>query len=88
MTFIIGAAHCFYLASGNIHKKVLQNILKAKMAFFDTKPLGMILNRFSKDMDTVGKQLQTTFCFCELIGNYLLIENTTTNSINANVICT
>ena len=85
MTYIIAAAHCFYLASGNIHKKLLENILKAKMAFFDTKPLGMILNRFSKDMDTVGKLLSIIniqnqsfiYCYCVFMRSYLLIESTT-----------
>ncbi|XP_067934559.1 ATP-binding cassette sub-family C member 2-like [Watersipora subatra] len=57
LTYIIGSAYCFYIASGNLHNRLLNRILKAKMAFFDTKPLGMILNRFSKDVDTMDDEV-------------------------------
>ncbi|XP_076819725.1 multidrug resistance-associated protein 1-like isoform X2 [Clavelina lepadiformis] len=37
-------------ASTALHSKMLSNVLKATMSFFDTTPLGRIVNRFSKDM--------------------------------------
>ena len=52
---VIIAAYCFYKASINLHRTLLSSILKTKMSFFDVKPLGMIINRFSKDMETVGE---------------------------------
>ncbi|XP_060065904.1 ATP-binding cassette sub-family C member 5-like [Ylistrum balloti] len=38
-------------ASGRLHNRALDNVMKAPMAFFDANPTGRILNRFSRDMD-------------------------------------
>lgn len=48
-------AYGFFNASVVIHERLLTGIFRTKMAFFDVKPLGMILNRFSKDLDVIGK---------------------------------
>ena len=36
-----------------LHSEMLANILRSAMMFFDTTPIGRILNRFSRDLDTV-----------------------------------
>ncbi|XP_012941583.2 canalicular multispecific organic anion transporter 2 [Aplysia californica] len=43
----------FVHASRHLHNHMLTNILHQAMAFFDTTPVGRILNRFSRDMDII-----------------------------------
>ena len=38
-------------ASSALHQNMLEGIMHSTMAFFDTTPIGRILNRFSKDVD-------------------------------------
>lgn len=48
-------------ASRILHKQLLQNVLRAPLAsFFDVTPLGRVLNRFSKDVDTTDTDLPAT----------------------------
>ena len=51
------------LASRVIHKRLLENILRLPMSFFDTTPSGRILNRFSKDIYTVDELLPRSVNF-------------------------
>lgn len=44
-------------ASRILHSDMLARIMKAPMAFFDVTPVGRIINRFSKDMDSVDHEL-------------------------------
>lgn len=52
-----------------LHGDMLATILSAPMYFFDTTPLGRVLNRFSKDVDVVDTALAhqfEAFFFCLL----------------------
>ncbi len=40
-------------ASIKLHNQMLVRVLSSTMAFFDTTPVGRIVNRFSKDIDEV-----------------------------------
>ncbi|KAG0129773.1 P-loop containing nucleoside triphosphate hydrolase protein [Tuber indicum] len=44
------------VASKNIHNRLLYNVMRAKFRFFDSTPLGRIINRFSKDMEAVDQE--------------------------------
>ncbi|KAJ2745009.1 hypothetical protein GGI20_002502 [Coemansia sp. BCRC 34301] len=46
-----------YMCSKTLHGKALQRVLRAPMSFFDTNPLGRILNRFTRDVDSLDLAL-------------------------------
>ncbi|VEL34747.1 unnamed protein product [Protopolystoma xenopodis] len=57
------AINSFALASGSsrasyfMHKDILLSVLHSPSHFFDTTPLGRIINRFSKDIDTIDLEI-------------------------------
>ncbi|XP_078067709.1 ATP-binding cassette sub-family C member 5-like isoform X3 [Mustelus asterias] len=62
---------CTLRASSKLHDALFKKILRSPMQFFDTTPLGRILNRFAKDMDEVDVRLTTQTEM--LIQNIILI---------------
>ncbi|KAJ2115485.1 hypothetical protein IW146_002281 [Coemansia sp. RSA 922] len=42
-----------YMCSKALHGQALRRVLRAPMSFFDTTPLGRILNRFTRDVDSL-----------------------------------
>ena len=54
-------------ASYNIYKKLLWNLLRKPMSFFDTNPSGVIMNRAIDDMETVEQEFpKRIFMFLDL----------------------
>ncbi|XP_035914951.1 multidrug resistance-associated protein 1 isoform X4 [Anopheles stephensi] len=53
LTFALGALY----AAKTMHELLLRYVLRWPMSLYDTTPLGRVLNRFSKDVDTVDNTL-------------------------------
>ena len=44
-------------ASKRIHSQLMERVARAKFRFFDSTPLGQIMNRFSKDIESVDQEI-------------------------------
>ena len=51
-----------YKASKAMHARLLGHVLLLPMAFFDSQPLGRLLNRFTKDTEAVDVELLHLVC--------------------------
>ncbi len=63
---ILTCSQIFWLQRGikagvELHDKMLAGVLKAPVRFFDTTPVGRLLQRFSRDLESVDVQLQWSF---------------------------
>jgi len=45
------------VASKLIHTRLIESISRAKLSFFDSTPLGQIMNRFSKDLENIDQEV-------------------------------
>ncbi|XP_012937343.1 multidrug resistance-associated protein 1 isoform X1 [Aplysia californica] len=69
-------------ATGMLHLGLLLNVLASPMSFFDTTPTGRIVNRFSKDVDTLDVIIPMIFgmflmCFFNTLSTILVISFST-----------
>jgi len=49
------------VATGKLHENMLTSIMRSPMSFFDTTPIGRLMNRFSSDVDVMDDRLPRTF---------------------------
>ncbi len=50
-----------YIAGRKLHWIILIGVLHAPMSFFDTTPIGRIINRFAKEIDSIDTALPNAF---------------------------
>lgn len=66
------------VAGRDLHDRMLKAVLGARVQFFDSQPIGRILQRFSRDVEAVDIELQWCFensikAFLQVIVNLVLI---------------
>ena len=70
------------IAAKHIHASLLYGIMRSPMQFFDTNPLGRIINRFSSDIDLMDMQIpfqisDFIWCSMEVIATLIVISTAT-----------
>ncbi|XP_038877675.1 ABC transporter C family member 2-like isoform X3 [Benincasa hispida] len=73
-------------AARRLHDLMLTSILKAPMVFFNTNPIGRIINRFSKDLSDIDKNVASFFNMflgqiSQLLSTFILIGVMSTLSL-------
>lgn len=66
-------------ASRRVHERLIQKVTHAKFRFFDQTPLGQLMNRFSKDIESVDQEVApvaigVVHCFASIITIVILIS--------------
>lgn len=74
--------YCAIRSARYLHSSMLESVIKSPMSFFDTTPLGRILNRFSKDEHTIDEILPRNFnmyirVFAQVVATVLIITFST-----------
>jgi ATP-binding cassette subfamily C (CFTR/MRP) protein 1 len=65
-------------ASQRMHQNLLAKVMRLPMSFFDSTPTGRIINRFSKDTETLDSLLplvlmQTFACLFQILSSFVII---------------
>ncbi|XP_050728277.1 multidrug resistance-associated protein 1-like isoform X2 [Eriocheir sinensis] len=65
-------------AGARLHYQILHSVMRLPMHFFDTNPVGRMINRFGKDMDTLDTVLPMTLrswtvCFFTVVSTFTVI---------------
>ena len=62
-------------ASRVLHDRMFASILRVPVLFFDTNPIGRVLNRFSKDVGFLDDLLPFQFCEYMLVSGCVCSVN-------------
>ncbi|XP_054161203.1 multidrug resistance-associated protein 1-like isoform X2 [Oppia nitens] len=84
----IGIISVGVLAAKRLYETLLSSVLQSPMSFFDTTPLGRIVNRFSKDIDILDTQMSSTLnlwlnCLLTILNTVIVISLQTPLSLPA-----
>ncbi|GAB7360264.1 hypothetical protein MBLNU230_g8024t1 [Neophaeotheca triangularis] len=66
-------------ASKRIHRQLMENVTRAKFRFFDSTPLGQIMNRFSRDIEGIDQEtapvaVGVVHCLASIVTIVILIS--------------
>lgn len=78
----MSAALAAVRASRGLQNDLLKHVMVLPMSFFDTTPLGRVLNRFSKDVDIIDSQLsmilgQAAGCMFNILAVFVVVSYAT-----------
>ncbi|TID16010.1 hypothetical protein E6O75_ATG09068 [Venturia nashicola] len=66
-------------ASKRVHQRLMERVAHAKFRFFDSTPLGQIMNRFSKDIESIDQEVApvavgVVHCLASIVTIVILIS--------------
>ncbi len=69
-------------ASKVLHERLLRRVFHSPMSFFDTNPIGRIINRFSGDIETVDQTIPSElsdffWCMCDVLAMLVVVISST-----------
>jgi ABC-type multidrug transport system fused ATPase/permease subunit len=78
VSMAISIASFCYNSSSKLHNKAIETVYKAPMSYFDSTPLGRIINRFTDDVANLDTQLfmqlrMSLFSFSMLIASIVVV---------------
>ncbi|KAL8704270.1 MAG: hypothetical protein Q9201_002580 [Fulgogasparrea decipioides] len=81
------------VASWKLHERLLKSVTRAKFKFFDSTPLGQVMNRFSKDVEALDQEVApiavgVVGCLTSVITIIILISVVTPGFLIASIFIT
>ncbi|KAF9932494.1 hypothetical protein FBU30_008067 [Linnemannia zychae] len=90
LSYMVSNIVLFYVANvltavrgaKELHDRLLENLLRQPMAFFDVNPVGRIINRFSTDIDAIDENIiwniiDVVYCLVAIAGTLVVISVST-----------
>lgn len=63
MTYFVSS----HMTARSLHNQMFNALLRAPVLFFDSNPIGRVVNRFSKDVSSIDEQLSdVTYNFVDV----------------------
>nr|QUF59452.1 ATP-binding cassette transporter Abcc1-7 [Brachionus angularis] len=72
----------FIKATKSLHERLLDSVLKGNLRFFETTPIGRIVNRFTKDVEATEDSIPYSIkslidCFLGMLSTIIIISSST-----------